>query len=100
MPTVIGQFVQAIVASKISGNRFTIKTDRPGVEVSWQVTGIRQDAYANKHRIQVEEEKPERERGYYLHPKVFDQPEEKSLEWARNPELMRRSGTSERTPRR
>ncbi len=87
--TVIGQFAQAIVASKIKDNRFTIKTDRPGVEVSWQVTGIRQDAYANKHRIQVEEEKSERERGYYLHPKVFNQPEEKSVEWARNPEMMR-----------
>jgi len=87
--TVIGQFAQAIVASKVNGNRFTIKTDRPGVEVSWQVTGIRQDAYANKHRIPVEEDKPERERGYYLHPQVFDQPEEKSVEWARNPKMMR-----------
>jgi hypothetical protein len=89
--TVIGQFAQAIVASEISGNSFTIKTDRPGVKVSWQVTGIRQDAYANKHRIPVEEEKPERERGYYLHPHVFNQPEEKSLNWARNPEMMRQA---------
>src|SRR5262249_26624368 len=87
--TVIGQFAQAIVASKVNGNRFSTKTDQPGVEVSWQVTGIRQDAYANKHRIPVEEAKPEGERGYYLHPQVFDQPEEKSLEWARNPEMMR-----------
>jgi len=54
------------------------------------VTGIRQDAYANEHRIPIEQEKPERERGYYLHPKVFDQPEEMSVEWARHPEMMRR----------
>ncbi|HKQ75811.1 MAG TPA: hypothetical protein VJ810_19085 [Blastocatellia bacterium] len=87
--TVIGQFAQAIVANEISGNSFMIKTDRPGVKVSWQVTGIRRDAYANKHRIPVEEAKPERERGYYLHPQVFEQPEEKSLEWARNPEMMK-----------
>ncbi|HKQ79018.1 MAG TPA: hypothetical protein VJ810_35295 [Blastocatellia bacterium] len=86
--TVIGQFAQAIVASEINENRFTIKTDRPSVKVSWQVTGIRQDAYANKHRIPVEEEKSERERGYYLHPQVFKQPDEKSVEWARNPEMM------------
>ena len=52
------------------------------------LTGIRRDAYANKHRIPVEEEKMERERGYYLNPKVFGQPEEKSVEWARNPEMM------------
>lgn len=73
--TVIGQFAQAIVASKIKNNRFRIKTNRPGVEVSWQVTGIRQDAYANRHRIPVEKEKPERERGSYLHPEAFAQPD-------------------------
>jgi len=59
------------------------------MKVSWQVTGIRQDAYANAHRIKVEEDKPEKERGYYLHPGVFNQPEEKSVEWTRHPEMMR-----------
>ena len=53
------------------------------------MTGIRQDAYANKHRIPIEEEKSEHERGYYLHPTAFGQPEEKSLQWARRPEMMR-----------
>ena len=65
--TVIGQFAQAIVSSEISDNRFEIKTDKPTVKVSWQVTGIRQDAWANKNRIPVEEPKPDRERGF-LHP--------------------------------
>jgi hypothetical protein len=87
--TAIGTFAQAIVAQKIKGNRFVIKTSVPQVEVSWQVTGIRQDGWANKHRIPVEEEKPERERGFYLHPEAFAQPEERGLEWARNPEMMR-----------
>jgi hypothetical protein len=87
--TVIGQFAQAIVASEIKDNRFTIKTDYPGVKVSWQVTGIRQDSWANKHRIRVEEDKADRERGFYLYPEAFDQPQEKSVEWARNPELMK-----------
>jgi hypothetical protein len=86
--TVIGQFAQAIVSSKVKGNRFTIRTSVPGIEVSWQVTGIRQDAWADAHRIPVEQDKPERERGYYLHPSLFNQPEEKGLEWARNPRLM------------
>ncbi len=87
--TVIGQFAQAIIASKIAGNEFTIRTDKPGVEVSWQVTGIRQDAWANAHRIPVEEEKPEKERGSYLHPELFNQPQQKSLEWVRHPEIMK-----------
>jgi len=41
------------------------------VKVSWQVTGIRQDAYANAHRIPVEQEKPVADRGKYLHPELF-----------------------------
>ena len=88
--TVIGAFAQAIVADEIKRNRFTIKTSAPNVKVSWQVTGIRQDAYANKNRIKVEEAKSEKERGYYLHPEVFNQPEENGVEWARNPEMMQR----------
>ncbi|MEW6130415.1 MAG: hypothetical protein AB1757_25500 [Acidobacteriota bacterium] len=88
--TVIGTFAQAIVAEKIKGNFFRIKTNAPNVEVSWQVTGVRQDAYANKHRIPVEEAKRERERGYYLHADAFNQPEERSINFARNPEMMQR----------
>lgn len=88
--TVIGQFAQAIVAEKIKDNRFKIRTSAPNVEVSWQVTGVRQDAFANKNRIPVEEQKPEKERGSYLHPAAFGQPEEKSVEWMRQPEMMKR----------
>ena len=77
--TVIGQFAQAIVAREISDNHFTIKTSKPGVKVSWQVTGIRHDAYANVHRVPVEEEKPEQERGKYLHPEAFGASGDKNM---------------------
>jgi hypothetical protein len=70
--TAINTFAQATVAKKIQNNRFAIRTSKPGVEVSWQVTGIRQDAYANAHRVQVEEQKPPREQGHYLHPELFE----------------------------
>lgn len=86
--TVIGTFAQAIIAEEIRDNRFVLRTSAPGVKVSWQVTGIRQDAWANKNRIPVEVEKDERQRGYFLHPGVFNQPEERGIEWARNPVLM------------
>ena len=66
--TVIGQFAQAIVGSEIVGNSFVIKTDKPNVKVSWQVTGIRRDAYANAHRILPEEPKVGGEIGTYAHP--------------------------------
>jgi hypothetical protein len=69
--TVIGQFAQAMVAAKMNNGSFTIQTNKPGVEVSWQVTGIRQDAWANAHRIQVEVEKAPQDQGHYLHPELF-----------------------------
>ena len=88
--TVIGTFAQAIVADEIKNNRFAIRTNAANVKVSWQVTGVRQDAYANKNRIKVEEEKTRQERGFYLHPEAFEQPDERSVEWARHPAMMRR----------
>jgi hypothetical protein len=87
--TVIGQFAQAIVASEITDGRFSIKTDKPNVKVSWQVTGIRQDAWANAHRIPVEQQKPQLERGFYLHPELYGAPEEKGVLWARDPKAMK-----------
>jgi hypothetical protein len=77
--TVLGQFAQAIVAKEISGNRFTIRTSKPGVKVPWQVTGVRHDTYADAHRIQVEAEKPPQEQGRYLHPELFGAPAEQAI---------------------
>jgi hypothetical protein len=65
------------VAEEIAGNQFKIGGGIPGRKVSWQVTGIRHDAYANAHRIQVEELKPAAAAGTYLHPDAFVQPVEK-----------------------
>ena len=67
------------VARKIADNRFKIAGGKPGMEVSWQVTGIRHDAYAKDHRITVEEDKG-KERGYYIYPAGFNEPPEKSVE--------------------
>ncbi len=78
------------IAQEIHGNRFRIAGGSPRMKVSWQVTGVRHDPYADAHRVQVEEEKPAAERGYYLHPELYGQPRELSIEWARNPGLMRR----------
>ena len=87
--TAIGQFSQAIVASKVANHQFTIKTDKPNVEVSWQVTGIRQDAWANAHRIPVEVEKAQADRGLYLHPELFGAPAEKNIGLAHHPMMQK-----------
>jgi trimeric autotransporter adhesin len=85
--TVVGQFAQAIVASKVHNNSFVIKTDKPNVEVSWQVTGIRQDAWASAHRIPVEVDKAKADQGYYLHPELFDHKGEPSISELHHPRL-------------
>ena len=85
--TVMGQFAQAIIESKIQNNQFTIKTDKPNVEVSWQVTGIRNDAYAKAHPMVVEQEKAPEDRGKYLAPELYRQPKEKGIHYVKPPEI-------------
>jgi hypothetical protein len=64
----------AATTSKYNNNksRFKIAGGISGMKVSWQVTGIRKDPWANAHRIRVEEDKPTKERGYYYtYPELF-----------------------------
>ncbi|MEO5624510.1 MAG: hypothetical protein ABIQ70_00700 [Dokdonella sp.] len=63
------------VAERIRGNRFKLAGGASGAQVSWQVTGTRHDAYAEAHRIIPEVDKLAAERGKYLHPTLFRQPE-------------------------
>jgi hypothetical protein len=81
--TCVGGFAPVYVAEEIANNQFKISGGRIGLKVSWQVTGIRQDAWANAHRIPVEEPKSEEERGTYLHPELFGAPKEAGLSWRR-----------------
>jgi hypothetical protein len=74
--TVMGTtFAQALISKKVSGNKFEIKTSVPNVEVSWQVTGIRKDAWANAHRVVVEVDKNAHDKGKYLAPAEAGMPE-------------------------
>jgi hypothetical protein len=77
--TVIGIFAQAIIFEKVNNNQFSIKTDKPHVEVSWLVTGIRNDPYAQKNRIQVEVEKEPENKGKYLRPIEYGKPRTESI---------------------
>jgi len=96
--TVIGRFAQAIVEQEIADNRFTIRTNLGGVKVSWQVTGIRQDAWADANRLVVEEDKPGVEDGTYLHPEVYGQPEEKSFDRIHDAKVAQERLAVERAP--
>lgn len=67
------------IAEEVSQNHFKIAGGAAGLKVSWQVTGVRHDAYANAHRIPIEEDKAAELRGSYLHPVEYGQPAEKGI---------------------
>ena len=84
--TCIGGFAPVYVATEIEGNSFRIAGGTAGLKVSWQVTGIRQDDWANENRIPVEEMKLAHERGRYLHPEAHGLPESMAIDWEHRPE--------------
>jgi hypothetical protein len=88
------------IAGEIASNQFKIAGGSPGLKVSWQVTGIRNDAWASAHRIQVEEEKPSKERGYYLQPHLHGQPPDRAIECAHDPDHAQRMKRVEELPRK
>lgn len=69
--TSIGSLDPTCISRKISDGSFEIMGS-PQQEVSWQVTGIRKDAWANAHRVPLEVEKKTADRGRYLHPELFE----------------------------
>jgi hypothetical protein len=76
------------IAQEIANGCFRIAGGVPGTKASWIVIAARQDPYALAHPFQVEEEKSDIERGSYLHPELYGQPETMGIEWATNPEAM------------
>jgi hypothetical protein len=77
------------IAQEIQNNRFQIAGGTPGMKVSWQVTGIRHDPWAEAHPIPVEAEKPPEEGGTYLHPVEHGMPETSGLHYQQNQALER-----------
>jgi hypothetical protein len=78
------------IAEEIKDHRFKIAGGSPTMKVYWQVTGIRQDAWARAHRLIVEQDKPVDEQDRYLHPQENDNVPERSVGDARYPDILRR----------
>jgi len=72
-----GWGARAVVWNEIRNNRFTIRSE-PHVKISWQVTGVRHDPYANVHRIQTVVPKGGAD-GKYVHPRLYGKPMTKSV---------------------
>jgi hypothetical protein len=89
------------VAEEVKNNHFRIAGGKAGMKVSWQVTGIRHDAYAEKHRIPVEENKPQEEQGKYLHPTEHGQSESKGIDYDRIKQMeQKQPGEPKQAPQR
>jgi hypothetical protein len=67
------------IAEEVSENRFKIAGGESGTKVSWQITGIRKDRWASANPIEVEQEKSDEERGRYLYPELYNEPEERGI---------------------
>ncbi len=59
------------ISQEVVNNHFEIAGGKPGGKVSWQVTGVRHDAWADAHRIPLEVEKTGAEKGKFMHPELF-----------------------------
>ncbi len=46
------------------------------------VVGIRHDPFAKAHPLAAEVAKPKAEQGYYLHPRLYGQPQTQGIAWA------------------
>src|SRR5262249_31277779 len=79
------RFALVRISSRIHDGRFTISSNIPGIEVSWQVTGVRKDAYVQAHPLIVEQDKPAAQKGTYLHPVEHGQPTEMGVMHDANP---------------
>jgi hypothetical protein len=77
------------IGEEISNNRFTIAGGKPRMKVSWQVTGVRRDAWAKKNPMVVEKSKPSAEKGRYLHPEPYVKGTRAAIEAALHPEMIR-----------
>jgi hypothetical protein len=79
--TCIGQRADAWIVQEVTNNQFFIETDKPSVKVSWQVTGIRKDKWAEANRYIPEPEKSAIEKGKFLHPLLYGEPPEKGIDY-------------------
>jgi len=94
--TCLGGYSPIYVADEIVGGRFRIAGGKPGMRVSWQVVGVRQDPWAAANPLKVEERKPENEQGKYLTPELYGQPVEAGLGWKLSEEEQLEAGVAEK----
>jgi hypothetical protein len=72
--TPIGAAANLYISQEVKGGRFAIAGGKPGMRVSWTVTGVRHDAFVQRYGAVGEPLKPLAHRGRFLHPELFGMP--------------------------
>jgi hypothetical protein len=88
------------IAKEIENNRFLIAGGTSGMKVSWQITGVRNDHYAQKNRIIPEVEKEVKNRGKYIHPNVFGKPVSEGIGWDERSEDIKKQQALQQATRK
>ena len=81
--TCIGGYAPVYIESEVSNNSFTIAGGTSGMKISWQLTGVRKDAYALANPILLEVPKDAEDIGLYSHPEVYGKPKELGIDYVR-----------------
>jgi hypothetical protein len=77
---------------------FTVAGGVPGAKVSWRVEAVRNDPWVRDHGTPVEEEKAADEKGFYLYPAGYNQPESRGIAF-RNDQVMKTAVSDPVEPR-
>ena len=82
--TVVGKQAQAWIKSGVKDNKFVIATDTEDVDVSWQVSGVRADAWAKSKPFKDSVKKTGQAKGKYLHAEAHGQKPEAGMHYERS----------------
>ena len=77
------------VAAVISKGRFKIAGGTAGLTVCWMVTGVRQDAWAARHKLKVQPLKAKQDRGRYVSAQAFGKPRSAQIGHVAEPRVPR-----------
>lgn len=79
--TPVGGYAPLYVKEEIKDGKFVIAGGDPSMKVSWVVYGERNDPYLQQHpeKRAVEPDKEDWNKGKYLKPELFDQPDSKKI---------------------
>jgi trimeric autotransporter adhesin len=95
--TCLGGYAPVYIAQGVQNNAFQIAGGSPGMQVSWQVTGVRHDPWAEAHRLPVEQPKLASDQGKYLYPDLYGLTADQGIGYVVAPDLSQPLATTAQT---